>query len=84
MPTTGHYSHKRYGCSHCGNISTEGTNHWGEMYSRCKSCSWRRPMEATVKVCLELMPDGFTEPEPWPVVRLGDIAEVLFVKRVKA
>jgi hypothetical protein len=41
-------------------------------------------MEATVKVCLELMPDGFTEPEPWPVVRLGDIAEVLFVKRVKA
>lgn len=72
MPTTGSLSVKPYGCSHCGAVSKESTNHWGEIYSRCGSCSWRRPMDGTVKVCLEPMPAGYTEPAPWRLVRLGD------------
>jgi hypothetical protein len=73
MRTTGTVSAKRYGCSHCGNVELVSTNHWGEIYSRCDSCSWRRPLEATVQVCLEPLPLGYAEPEPWT----GDVATIV-------
>ena len=72
-PTTGRYSVKRYKCTHCGHEADTGTNHWGEIYSRCVSCSWKRPLEATVKVCLESMPEGFDRPEPWHMVCPYDV-----------
>ena len=75
-PTTGGYSVKPYRCTHCDHVSQEGTNHWGEIYSRCTECSWKRPLEATVKVCIEPMPEGHARPTPWKLVRLGDLVEV--------
>lgn len=75
-PTTGRYSIKRYQCKRCGHESQEGTNHWGEIYSRCSNCSWKYPLEATVKVCLEPVPEGYGTPEPWKIVKLGDVAEI--------
>lgn len=79
-PTTGPYSQKRYGCTHCGDVEMTGTNHWGEIYSRCRACSWRRPGQATVKVCLDPMPEGYAEPAPWKLVRLGDVANIVSIK----
>jgi hypothetical protein len=72
MRTTG----KRYGCSHCGAVSLEGTNHWGEIYSRCNSCSWKRPMDTTIKVCLEpgrLGDRGRSEMSEPVKVKVGDV-----------
>ncbi len=77
MNTTGKYSIKPYKCTHCNHVSNEGTNHWGEIYSRCKECSWKRPMESTVKVCLEDMPIGFTKPTPWTICSLKDVIKII-------
>lgn len=75
-PVTGPYSMKPYRCTHCGQETQEGTNHWGEIYSRCVSCSWKRPMKVTVKECLAPVPEGYGVPMPWKLVKLGDIAEI--------
>lgn len=75
-PTTGPYSVKLYQCNHCGHDRNVGTNHWGEIYSSCPNCSWKRPLDATVSTCLEPAPEGYGLPEPWTIVKLGDIAEV--------
>ena len=80
-PITGKYSIKQYKCTHCGNESGEGTNHWGEIYSRCKACSWKRPLEATLKTCLEPLPDGYALPEPWKLVKLGDLVKIVYTRR---
>lgn len=77
MLTTGRVTVKRYGCSHCGHVTHVVTNHWGEIYSACDACSWRRPLDATVLVCLEPLPEGYSEPEPWRIVRLGDMATLI-------
>lgn len=67
---------KRYGCTHCGAISQEETNHYGEIYSRCKECSWNRPGNPTVKVCIDPVPKDGWIPEPWHFVQVKDIAEI--------
>ena len=78
MPTTGKYTHKKYRCKSCGFESMIGTNHWGECYPRCKNCGWKRPMECgQVHECLEPMPEGYDKPEPWKMVKLGDICEII-------
>lgn len=77
MPTTGKYSHKQYKCRRCGAIESHGTNHWGAIYPRCKSCSWKNPMSPQVTMdCLEPIPEGFDKPEEWKQVKLGDVCEI--------
>ena len=66
MTTTGKISSKRYRCVHCGHESTMTTNHWGEVYSRCAGCSWKRPGEGDRHECLDPMPEGFTNPAVAP------------------
>ena len=77
MKTTGAYSIKPYRCRHCGHESQIGTNHWGATYGRCAGCSWKRPLDANCHDCLEAPPPGVGLPAEWPVVKLGDIVEVL-------
>lgn len=74
MQTTGKYSIKLYQCSRCGNKERYYTNHWGAIYTTCNECSWKNPLQPTsVWKCLELVPLGYTKPEPWAFVRLSDI-----------
>lgn len=77
MKTTGKLTYKVYRCTHCGDESSECTNHYGEIYSSCKSCSWKRPMQATIKVCEEPVPEGMGVPEPWKIVKLRDVTEII-------
>lgn len=49
---------KRYRCSHCGHVTFQSTNHYGQTYSfgrvnRCSECGWKRPLETTVWECLD-------------------------------
>lgn len=54
-----------------------GTNHYGEIYSRCPSCSWKYPLECGRHVCLEPVPESIGVPEPWKIVKLGDVATIV-------
>jgi hypothetical protein len=76
MKTTGKYSIKPYRCRNCGNESNIGTNHWGEVYSRCNNCAWYTPYKAPVHECLVPPPDGVGIPPPWRIVALSEIAEI--------
>lgn len=67
---------KPYRCTHCEHVRMVQTNHWGEVYSRCPNCSWKRPIDATVSVPVGPVPEGAWVPEPWQQVRLGDVAEI--------
>ena len=81
-PTTSKMSYKRYRCTACGHESEHQTNHYGQIYPRCTKCGWKRPMEmGQVHECLEPVPEGMGIPEPWTIVRLGDICDVKEVKR---
>jgi hypothetical protein len=79
-PTTGKYCEKRYKCKECGHEKMIGTNHFGECYSlgnynACPQCPpFKRP---TTWVCAEPLPEGMGTPEPWKMVKLGDIAEIV-------
>lgn len=75
-PTTGACSSKPYRCTHCGHERQVVTNHWGEIYSPCPACSWKRPGQATVSTCVEPVPEGYGVPEPWKIVKLGDVADI--------
>lgn len=76
MKTTGKYSHKLYRSKCCGYEEKHGTNHWGEFYNTyCKGCGQYSTWE-----CLEPVPEGYTKPEPWKTVRLGDICEIKELK----
>lgn len=82
MPTIGKYSYKDFKCRHCGHVKKIGTNHWGECYSlgnynSCPACGWKRPMDVTIWDCIEPIPEGYTKPEPWKIVKLGDICEII-------
>ena len=72
MKTTGKYSLKPYKCSGCGAEQEIGTNHWGECYPHCNFCN-----KQTVWKCLAEVPEGYTTPEPWKFVKLGDICEIV-------
>jgi DNA-directed RNA polymerase subunit RPC12/RpoP len=71
-----HVTSKKYRCAYCGAESMESTNHYGEIYSRCNACAWKRPGQAHRKECIEEKPEGAWVPEPWTLVRLGDIADI--------
>ena len=71
MKTTGKYSYKMYKCNKCGYKHSIGTNHWGEVYSLCPKC------KHNVQTCLEQPPEGIGIPEPWKMVKLSDICEII-------
>lgn len=73
---TGPVSHKLYKCKTCGDERSVATNHWGEFYERCPKCGWKHPMETQVFECQEPLPEGYEKPEPWKIVKLGEIAEI--------
>lgn len=75
-PVTSTYSQKRYQCTACGHISYMGTNHYGDIYPRCRKCGWKRPMEmGQVHKCLEPVPENMDVPEPWKQIKLGDVIQ---------
>ncbi len=77
MKTTGKYSIKEYKCRECGAVEKHGTNHWGAIYPKCKSCKWKHPMQlGSIFDCLEPMPEGYEKPEEWKTARLGDICTI--------
>jgi hypothetical protein len=77
-PTTARVSVKRYQCVECKAIEQHNTNHWGEIYPRCRSCGWKNPMAMAQRfVCLEPCPSTHDTPEPWKLVKLGDIVEIV-------
>jgi hypothetical protein len=67
-PKTGKYSVKDYRCGKCQEVFETGTNHWGEIYTGCRSCG-----RGTVSQCLEACPDTHVLPEKWKMVKLEDI-----------
>ena len=80
--TTGRYSHKMYRCTRCGREESHGTNHWGDIYPSCDCCSWKNPLDpSSAWECMEEMPEGYEKPEPWKKVKLGDIAEIVEIKK---
>ena len=75
--TIGKSSRKRYRCTECGHESLIDTNHWGECYPRCTKCAWKHPAQiGQVHECLEPLPEGYSKPEPWKFVTLGEICDV--------
>jgi hypothetical protein len=72
LKTTGPYSNKLYRCNKCKSEKMIGTNHWGEIYPVCKRCG-----EVHGMTCMEPMPEGYAMPEPWKIVKLGDIATIV-------
>jgi hypothetical protein len=76
MSMTGKYSHKLYQCSNCQHKHLVGTNHWGETYGRCPNCAWKTPGQIFPQICLEPIPDGYTTPPAWKIVKLGDVADI--------
>ena len=77
MQVTGKMTHKLYKCADCGHESKHSTNHYGEFYDRCPNCSWKSPLNP-IKVhhCQEPLPEGWTKPKPWKIVKLSDVATI--------
>jgi len=76
MKTTSKVTSKLYRCCHCKHEHQVTTNHYGEVYSPCPKCSWKRPGHPGQHECLEALPEGMAKPEPWKVVALGEIATI--------
>jgi len=77
MPFTGVRSSKLYRCGRCGFETTFTTNHWGEIYPECSSCSWKNPLQKQVAMtCLEPMPTSFLSPSK------GEKIEIHFTKPI--
>ena len=72
MRTLGSYTYKRYSCDRCGNVSVQGTNHYGQIYNlRCGKCSSRNPKQPFVTMsCAEKVPAGWTLPPKWKPVTI--------------
>ena len=68
---TGRFCDKAYRCASCGKESLIETNHWGQCYPLCSICQ-----STTVHECLESAPIGVGIPEPWRLVKLGDICQI--------
>ena len=67
LPTTSQYSHKKYKCCNadCGHEYNTGTNHYGEIYSKCPKCYWMGTSRVHRSICLEPVPEGMGVPTPW-------------------
>jgi DNA-directed RNA polymerase subunit RPC12/RpoP len=82
MKTTSKYSVKNYECTECGHQSRQGTNHYGQIYIKCSKCGWKKPMVfQMVHKCLDPLPEGMGIPEPWKSVKLGDVVEIVTLKK---
>jgi len=68
-------SYKNYECSECGATKSKQTNHFGEIYPYCSYCR-----KQTVWKMTDSVPEGAWIPEPWKMVRLGDICEIKTIK----
>lgn len=81
---TGKVSSKLYKCTECGHTEQQSTNHYGQIYIRCRKCSWKSPM-SPIKVyeCQEPLPEGWEPPANWNIVKLGDVAEIIQGKPLK-
>lgn len=78
MKTTGPNSTKEYKCRQCGAIEKHGTNHWGTIYCKCRTCGWKHPMQfGGMFDCLEPMPAEYEKPVEWKMVKLSDICKVI-------
>ena len=77
--TTGPYTHKQYKCRACGTISEHGTNHWGAIYPACRKGICR----GMIHDCLEQMPEGYEKPEEWKMAKLGDVMDIVEVRKRK-
>jgi DNA-directed RNA polymerase subunit RPC12/RpoP len=76
--TIGKVTMKRYRCRGCGRESMRSTNNYGDIYITCNTCSWKTPPELiSTYECLEPLPEDWERPEPWKVVKLGDIADIV-------
>ena len=73
MKVTGKVTTKNYECCDCGHKHSVSTNHYGEIYSRCPKCSWKVGQGLKHK-CTDPLPKGWTVPEPWKRITLGEIA----------
>ena len=79
LPTTRKYEVKPYHCAKCGFKKQIGTNHFGECYSlgsynQCPKCPhWNNP---TTWICDLPLPKGMAKPEPWKIVKLGDVCKI--------
>ena len=69
-PKTGKYTIKSYRCGHCQKIFETGTNHWGEIYTGCRTCGTHHCLNPIVSKCLESCPDTHVLPEKWKTVAL--------------
>jgi hypothetical protein len=76
------YSVKNYKCDRCGNVTKQGTNHYGKIYNlRCSNCSWQNGTQPFVTMtCIDKVPKGVSLPPEWKTVKLGDIAEIRDIK----
>jgi len=78
MKTIGRVTPKQYRCIDCGHESSHSTNHYGEIYPRCRACGWKNPMKLSqVHECLETLPEGWDTPVKWTEVKLGDVIEII-------
>jgi len=83
VKTIGKCTPKKYKCTRCGHVSLHSTNHYGDIYPRCKNCGWKHSMEmGQVHKCLEKLPKGWKKPTPWKMVKLGDVCEITKLKKV--
>ncbi len=72
LPTTATVSVKPYKCQRCGCEEKHSSNHWGNFYARCNSCSWKNPMEpAATWECMEPLPATHLKPALWRAAKLG-------------
>ena len=69
LPTTGKISLKQFRCESCEKQFQTETNHWGSIYAT-PCCGYGK-----IGACLEPCPAGYTYPEKWTMVSLGDILD---------
>lgn len=74
MRITGKITVKQYQCQTCKTVSKHSTNHYGEIYLNCNNCG---AGEIRVLECTELLPEGWSRPEPWKIVKLSEIAKIV-------
>lgn len=78
-PTTSTISSKLYRCTDCGVEEHHSTNHYGDIYCKCRKCGWKYPLRLGGHFkCLTPCPPHLDIPEPWAEIKLGDIATIKY------
>lgn len=66
LKVTGPVSSKKYKCVYCSHVSSIATNHYGDVYSKCQKCAWKRPMDmGGHHRCVDPVPAGWGTPVEW-------------------